>query len=372
MELVFTKFAAASFLTLLQTCKELPERSNSYVGSLREALKDSIISAAADKHKNKTCYEFWSAILSRFNSAVLQHLKVFKSWYSTFQHRCDAVSAFAEYKNDFETDLQALEKHKAPGLKDQALLRAVILRGISCQQLDDTLHELQLNTKLSAADILLRLENKCSAITAREQLLDSTGSTAQSRRGSTARSSSSTGNSSGHQDRAKNKPWKIPAFPENLKDFMAPDAFKSLQVWRQQANRCKYGNHDKARLDAFKIRANPKSQWNPNKVPSPPPDGFPSEHIDDHASYDNRGRGSSKNHFRHRDSYGSHASRGRNSRRARASHSRSASRSGSRSRSPSRDFSTSSRSSRRSIAFAPDGTPRSDSSSASKRRKSRY
>ena len=144
VELAFTKFAALPFLTLMQTWKESPERSNSYVSSLREALKDSIISAAADKHKNKTCYEFWSAILSCFNNAVLQHLKVFKSWYSTFQHRCNAVSEFAEYKNDFETDLQALETHKAPGLKDQALLCTVILCGILCQQLDDTLHELQL------------------------------------------------------------------------------------------------------------------------------------------------------------------------------------------------------------------------------------
>ena len=59
--------------------KESLEQSNSYVGSLWEALKDSIISAAVDKHKNKTCYEFWWAILSRFKSAVLQHLKVFKS-----------------------------------------------------------------------------------------------------------------------------------------------------------------------------------------------------------------------------------------------------------------------------------------------------
>ena len=155
---------------------------------------------------------------------------MFKSWYSTFQHRCDAVSAFGEYKNDFETNLQALENHKAPGLKDQALLHAVILCGILCQQLDDTLHELQLNTKLSAADILLCLENKCSAITAHEQLLDSTGSTAESSCGSPARTSSSTGSYGGNQERAKNRPWKIPAIPENLKDFIAPDVFKSLQV----------------------------------------------------------------------------------------------------------------------------------------------
>ena len=160
----------------------------------------------------------------------------------------------------------------------------MILRGILCQQLDDTLHELQLNTKLSAANILLCLENKCSAIMAREQLLDST------RHGSTARSPSSTGSSGGNNEHAKNKQLKIPAFPENLKDFMAPDAFKLLQVWRSQANRCKYGHHDKARLDAFKIRANPKSQWNPNKIPSPQADGFMDDNADDHESYDTRGR----------------------------------------------------------------------------------
>ena len=78
VEFVFTKFAAYSFLTSMQACKESPERSNSCVCSLREALKDSIISAATDKHKNKTCYEFWSVILSCFNSAVLQHLKCLK------------------------------------------------------------------------------------------------------------------------------------------------------------------------------------------------------------------------------------------------------------------------------------------------------
>ena len=34
VELVFTKFAASLFLTPMQACKESPERSNSYVGSL--------------------------------------------------------------------------------------------------------------------------------------------------------------------------------------------------------------------------------------------------------------------------------------------------------------------------------------------------
>ena len=138
-----------------------------------------------------------------------------------------------------------------------------------------------MNTELSVADILLCLENKCSAITAHEQLLDSTGSTAQSRHGSTACSSTSAGSSGGNTEHAKNRPWKIPNFPENLKDFMAPDAFKSLQVLHSQANRCKYGHHDKACLDAFKIHANPKSQWNLNKTPSPSADGFTEDNIDE-------------------------------------------------------------------------------------------
>ena len=91
VELVFTKFAALLFLTSLQTCKELPKRSNSYVGSLREALKDSIISAAANKHKIKLVlnsgHPFYLVFIVLFYS-ILKSLKVGTAPFSTAAMRC--------------------------------------------------------------------------------------------------------------------------------------------------------------------------------------------------------------------------------------------------------------------------------------------
>jgi len=330
VELVFKQHGVAQFITDSSVCDLHPDQSSSYVGSLQLAIKESCISAKAEKNKDKTCFEFYKSILDSFDSEVLLQLNQFSQWTKLFTLSLQSIDDAREFKNRVETIIQKLEKRSSPGLTDKALMRALISRSVTCETLDEVMHQVQIDTAMEVDEILVKIEEKCTAIKARESLTNTTSGAVTSgtvRRGGTTKTPSAADNSG---DKAK-RPWRIPPLPANLKDYVHADVLNNLKTWRAQMNNCTYNSVDKGKADHFKIRANPKCKY--------PGNGSQGGNDRD------QGRGGSRNHRRHDDRQGKYGRRGERSEERSFSRSRSRSRSRSNSRSHSVGHSRSQRSS---------------------------
>ena len=98
VEIVFRKHGMERYLTSSIHCSSHPTNSSALVGSLQLALQDSTISAKAEKHKDKSCADFYTEICGLYDSQVIAGVNQFTYWLELFQLSLDSIDDFESYR----------------------------------------------------------------------------------------------------------------------------------------------------------------------------------------------------------------------------------------------------------------------------------
>ena len=316
VELEFRSRGVQKYLTDDNHCSTHPEHSDAFTGALMKSLQNSVISAKARTLQGKSCMKFFEAISALFDTATARDISQYNDWCKLFQITLQSTDKAQEFKNQIEHITQRLQDRNAKGLSDSPLMRALITRGVSCDDLDTLMIGVRQNPNWDYTKILEQIVEHSEAL-AQKMIIQRTSSGALSPTHRSRR-----GNKKPASQAHKDKVWRIPPFPSNIRDFFKENQVDMLNKWRMNLNRIKDPNNHIEK--SYTFRANPNQQVEESGGGGRRRRG------------NDRGRGGGRNNYRHNDSHGKY----RGSHRSRRSK-RSASRSRSRSRSSSRERSVS-------------------------------
>ena len=116
-------------------------------------------------------------------------------------------------------------------------MRAIISRSVTCENLNEVMHQAQIDTAMEVDEILAKIEEKCTAIKARESLTKSASGAVAS--GTVCRSGTTkTPNDAGHSFLViRLRGGRILPLPANLKDYVHADVLNNLKTWRAQIDK---------------------------------------------------------------------------------------------------------------------------------------
>jgi hypothetical protein len=294
VEYVFQSRGVKQYLTETNASQLVSSWSEAFCARLHASIAKSTISYINEQLKNESSVaRLWDGIKNCFNDAGQQLDRELRTWITLFQLTVDHIDDFASFLNTYKTAMSQLRAVNSIALGDAALMRALIIRSVTCEEFHSVMIDLSKNRSIQPDDMIKALEDHYRAHQHRATIAGhSSSGTKAIRRG--AKSDSAAGADKGSSSATK-LGWNVPPFPRTLHDCVGGFIFNQLKKWRVHCSKDNYTAEDET------MRKN----WVIYKTPEGTKHGGGGDKGRSRDSDGNRkNRGSKKNHHRNKDRRG--------------------------------------------------------------------
>ena len=252
------------FLTDVNLCSTHIEISHSIKFNLCKALQDGTLSFLIEREKGgDNAAEFYKFIKDEADEAADHRVREFQAWWHLFTHSFTTRDEYTSFVNSYNTSIACLKESKSVGVGDDVLLRALIIRAIQCDDLDDVKKIINKDLTMKPSTIFVELRSHHLALASEEQMNDSTppnksvtfNKTKSIRRGGRGDKDKEKkeGNSNSSKESSKYRVPFVPSWPKGLYDVCSNSLWKQLSDWKALVNKLNKKGHEKKLLDDFKI-----------------------------------------------------------------------------------------------------------------------
>jgi hypothetical protein len=294
VEYVFQSRGVKQYLTETDASQLVSSWSEAFCARLHASIAKSTISYINEQLKNESSVaRLWDGIKNCFDDAGQQLDRELRTWITLFQLTVDHIDDFASFLNTYKTAMSQLRAVNSIALGDAALMRALIIRSVTCEEFHSVMIDLSKNRSIQPDDMIKALEDHYRAHQHRATIAGhSSSGTKAIRRG--AKNDSAAGADKGSSSATK-LGWNVPPFPRTLHDCVGGFIFNQLKKWRVHCSKDNYTAEDETMRKNWVIYKTPegtKHGGGGDKGRSRDSDG------------NHRKRGSKKNHHRNKDRRG--------------------------------------------------------------------
>ena len=276
------------FLTDELICNQNDAVSYSVKCNLVTALKDGTLAYLSEEMKHeRNAFKFLQGIRLAADEKADHRNREFKQWLDLFTQTLTNPEDCYSFINKFSLSVSALKEAKSVGVTDDALMRALLLQSIQCEEFARIKLDITKNLDMKPNEIVQELKSHQLA-------LDSEGAIKEGRADTTLSRTVRRGNASdGKAKFGDTKPaCHIPAWPKGLQEVCPKFLWKQLVIWKSLVNKTDKKWGENKRLREFLIH--PDFHGNSEKPAYRQDDrSRPNDHGDD--------RKPSHNDFRSRD-----------------------------------------------------------------------
>lgn len=253
VEYVFQSRGVKQYLTETDASQLVPSWSEAFCARLHASIAKSTISYINEQMKNESSVaRLWDGIKNCFDDAGQQLDRELRTWITLFQLSVDHIDNFASFLNTYKTAMSQLRSFNSIALTDAAVMRALIIRSVTCEEFHSVMIDLSKNRSIRPEDMITALEDHYRAYQHRATIAGNSTSTKQIRRG---KKDSSSG---GAQEAPATKlGWRIPPFPRTLHDCIGGYVFNQLRKWRTHCTKENYTEDDEQKRREWVIYKSP-------------------------------------------------------------------------------------------------------------------
>ncbi|CAK9056100.1 unnamed protein product, partial [Durusdinium trenchii] len=184
VEYVFQSRGVKQYLTETDEQKLVSSWSEAFCARLHASIAKSTISYINEQLKNETSVaRLWDGIKNCFDDAGQQLDRELRQWITLFNLSVDHVDDFAGFLNTYKTAISQLRSVNSIALGDDAVMRALIIRAVSCEEFHSVMIDLSKNRHVKPDDMIKALEDHYRAFQHRATIAGNPSSTKQARRG---------------------------------------------------------------------------------------------------------------------------------------------------------------------------------------------
>jgi hypothetical protein len=274
--------------------------SEAFCARLHASISKSTISYLNEQMKQEVSVaRLWDGIKNCFDDAGQRLNRELKQWLTLFGLSVETVESFPAFLNVYKTSVSQLLAANSIALGDPQLMRALIMRSVTCDEFHSVMIELNKTQNVTHEDMVKSLEDHFRAYQHRADITGSATGTKSSRRGTKQDATPATGDAP-----AKKKlGYNVPSFPPALREIIGPYIFNQLRKWRNHCNKDGYTMADEEK----------RKEWVIYK--SPPGGGDRGDNSGRKGRDGKRdNRGGKKNHHRNQDRRGRRGDRSSRSR----------------------------------------------------------
>jgi hypothetical protein len=297
VEYVFQSRGVKQYLTETDASQLVSSWSEAFCARLHASIAKSTISYINEQLKNESSVaRLWDGIKNCFDDAGQQLDRELRTWITLFQLTVDHIDDFASFLNTYKTAMSQLRAVNSIALGDAALMRALIIRSVTCEEFHSVMIDLSKNRSIQPDDMIKALEDHYRAHQHRATIAGHSSSSKAIRRGTKLEKSAGAGDSSSS---TKKLGWNVPPFPRTLHDAIGGYIFNQLKRWRVHCSKDNYTEEDEATRKNWVIYKSPNG-------------GKHGDDVDKVRSRDDGGkrkRGVKKNHHRNKDRRGRRGNR---------------------------------------------------------------
>ena len=260
VELQFGKSGYQTFLTDERLCTQHDDVSHSMKCILVESLQDGSAGHITKTYKNeRNVAKFFAILKANFDDEADEKVREFQQWMDLFTHTLEEPDKCNEFINKHETAVSQLKEYKSIAVTDNALMRALLLRSIDCEDFAEVKLEITKNLDMEASKIIDSLRAHYTAMNANSKLMnkDPGSKTRTSRRGGVVGGGNPNDEAQGF----------VPKFPPGLKDLIGDHIWNQLSHWRALVNKPGLNTNEKDKLRNYEIRA-PRDKGDDNSYKS--------------------------------------------------------------------------------------------------------
>ncbi len=282
--------------------------SEAFCARLHSSISKSTISYLNEQMKQEVSVaRLWDGIKKCFDDAGQRLNRELKQWLTLFSLSVESVESFPGFLNVYKTSVSQLLAAKSIALGDPQLMRALIMRSVTCDEFHSVMIELNKKNEIQHEEMVRALEDHFRAYQHRVDITGNSPGTKSVRRG-TKTSESAQGDGLSQNKHG----WNVPPIPNSLRDATSAYVFNQLRKWRNHCNKEHFSAEDEQK----------RKDWVFTKYP-PGGGGGDSDGQVKRSGKDRGGggrrrdsRGSKKNHHRNRDRRGRRGERSSRSRSA--------------------------------------------------------
>ena len=247
------------FLTDEALCEAHNNISYSIKCNLSQALVDGTLSFLCEQQKDeRNAARFLNYIKDKSDEQANHHTREFKAWWHLFTHSFEVRDDFKSFTNEYNRSISILKEAGSIGVQDDVLLRALLIKGIQCDEFQDVKGDITKDLDMKPTTILVELKKTHTALESDDQLNESTKPHGKSnhkirniRRGNSVSPKSDLSHST-NSPTTKRVPY-IPRWPKGLYEVCTKKLWAQLSEWKALVNKTDATPSEKRRLDNFQI-----------------------------------------------------------------------------------------------------------------------
>jgi hypothetical protein len=167
----YGKFRHQEFLTNETLCNTYDKISYSIKCNLSQALSDGTLSFLCEEKKDeRSAAKFMQEIKAESDVTADHRTREFKAWWHLFTHSFVDRNDFKSFINKYNQSISVLREAGSQGVKDDTLLRALLIRAIQCEDFESVKTDISKDLDMKPAEILTELKKQHLAMESDEQL----------------------------------------------------------------------------------------------------------------------------------------------------------------------------------------------------------
>ena len=258
----FRKRGLTAYLSDTSHCKENLVLSEAYTEQIRVSLKDGPLSSLVqDKSVSDTSILF-STIKRELQSDKYRMVDQMKYWDDFFNLKLTDLGDTPAWKNKIETWVGKLTSLASDAVKDNTLIRAIILRSMQCKEHAEQKVAAYMDAQEDYKTLLEKVQTRYRTLTRIE------GASVNSAAGRTIRRGSTTTVPQPTPDPNSKRRFNIPELPRDIDRILRDPARDRplLARWRGQINQNRVSKPHKYYL--FESKSSSSTHRDPDKNPS--------------------------------------------------------------------------------------------------------